>query len=328
MYIFDAHQDIADALLFSSHGDFWRKNDLQEGWNRLGLPVNNQVDFPRLKEAAVKALFGASCAFSVGEKGEIAPSKNHFLETLCQLNLYHRLQREREGQIQIIKTRADLKKITDFNLSFLLSVEGADSIEKDSVALETFFNLGVRSIGLTWNYRNGLAGGCAQEGGLTELGKRVIKKMENLGIALDLAHLNEESFFQALEVSEKPVFVSHTACRSVHEHMRNITDEQIKAVAKGGGVVGICGVPKFVGELNIKKVVDHFMHAIKVAGIEHVVIGTDFGAMTDEKLISGFQEVNNLPKLIETLRKGGLSNEDIEKICHGNLERFLAETLP
>ena len=330
MYTFDSHQDIADAILYASHGDFWRKNGLHEGWNNLGLPVNNQSDFIRLKQGEIRAIFGVSCAFSTDKNGNIIPSPNHLHETLKQINLFHQLLAESKGKIQLIRNRSDLKNIINYTLSFLLAIEGADSIDSELVNLETFFNLAVRSIGLTWSFNNKLAGGCNEDGKLTNLGKKAIRKMNDLGIILDLSHLNDVSAYRAIEVSERPVIVSHAACRTVYDHPRNVPDKLIKLVAQTGGAVGICGVPKFIDkDPSIDDVASHFAHALKLVGVKHVIIGTDFGSMTAEKLIPQFEEVNDVPKLLAHLsKKLGLKKDELERIAHKNLEKILEKTLP
>lgn len=330
MYTFDAHQDIADAMLYASHGNFWKKNKLHEGWNDLNLPVNNQSDFIRLKKGNVKSVFGVSCAFAVDPKGNIVPCPNHLHETLRQLNLYHQLHREGKQKINFIKTKGDLSKIRSYDLSFLLAIEGADSIDEDLVNLETFFNLGVRSIGLTWSFNNALAGGCNEDGNLTKLGKKAISRMAQLGIILDLSHLNEKSSISAVKASTKPMIISHTASSSVYNHPRNASDKVMKMVAESGGAVGICAVPKFINENpTIDDVVRHFSHTIELVGIKNVIVGTDFGSMTGEKLIPNFAEVSDMPNIIKLFKKDlKLTNNEIELVTHQNLENILYKILP
>jgi membrane dipeptidase len=329
MYVIDTHEDISDSVLYSAHGDFWKRNELHEGWNDLKLPVNNQSDFFRLKDGGVKCIFGATCAFGVDENGTIVPCPDHLMETLRHLNFYHQLYRDGKGKIPpFILKKSDLNKIEKNDLSILLSIEGADSIDEDLIALETFFNLGVRCIGLTWSYNNRLAGGCNEDGHLTDLGVRSIRRMEELGITLDLAHINKASCLEAVEVSSKPVIVTHTACKHVHDHLRNMTDEELKAVASTGGAVGICGVPKMVGKLTIEKMIDHMDHMVKIVGIDHVIMGSDFGSMTAEQLIPHFSEVSDFPNLTLALSKRGWKETDIEKLYSKNILRILKANLP
>ena len=114
----------------------------------------------------------------------------------------------------------------------------------------------------------------------------------------------------------------------MHAYPRTITDAQIKAVAAKGGVIGIAGVPKFIGEMTLDAVAKHVMHAIDVAGMDHVCFGTDFGAMTAPALIPDFQDMNHLPQLVQQLRRLGLHDADLDKMTHLNVEGLLRETLP
>lgn len=330
MKIFDLHEDIADSVLYTAHGDFWKRNDLKEGWNDLGIPVNNQSDFVRLQEGNVSAIFGVSCAFGVSADGKIIPSNSHKKDTTEQVNLYLDFKKQKPASINTIKSKKDLNSVADFDLSILLAIEGADSIQSKEV-LEEFFDLGVRSIGLTWSYDNALAGGCAEGGQLTEIGKEIIKHMESLGILLDLAHISEKSHFEALSIVSKPTIVSHTCCKGVYDNERNLTDDQIVAVAETGGLVGICGIARFVGPedtVELDDLMNHFDHAISLVGIDSVGIGSDMGAMTSKRLIPNFSEVSDMPHLVEAFRKRGYKEEEIEKVAYKNIERVLREVLP
>lgn len=315
-------------MLYTAHGDFWKKNGLHEGWNDMNLPVNNQSDFPRLQEGGFKAIFAACCAIATDDEGNIVPVKDHLYETIRHLNLYHRLVHQRPEQVRFILKKEDLDGISEHPMNFLLAIEGADCIDDDLEVVDLFYNMGVRSVGLTWSYNNRIAGGCNEDGELSETGKKAIKRMEEYGMVLDLAHINEKSYYQCLEISTKPVIVSHTACRACYDCPRNISDDQMRAVAKTGGTIGIFGVPKYMGEPTVEKIIEHIQHTIDVVGIDHVSLGTDFGSMTAKKLIPGFEDVTDMPKFLEKLKASGLSDEDMEKITHKNIERVMREVLP
>ncbi len=328
MYIFDLHQDISDSMLYTAHGDFWKKNDLRDGWNDFSLPVNNQSDFVRLGESGFKAIFGACCAIEITKEGKVAPCKDHRAEVERHFALYHQLVEEGQGKVQFILRRDDLAKIKDHALSFLLAVEGADSIDDELAVVDWYAARGVRSVGFTWNYNNRLAGGCMEDGRLSDTGRRAITRMEEHGIVLDLAHINEASFWDCMEVAKKPVIISHTACRVCFDSPRNVSDEQMLAVKKTGGTIGIFGVPKYLGAPTVEKIIEHIRHCVGVVGIDHVSFGTDFGSMTAPQLIPGFEHVSDMPSFIDRMRESGFSEEDLEKIGHKNIERVLWQTLP
>ncbi len=341
MYIFDTHQDITDAMLYSTRTDFWREHKLRDGSNDIGLPVNNQTDFVRLKKGNVKGVFAVTCAVGVdpSKKSDdpascIIPAPDHLRESLRHIAVYHRLKTESDGKIQFIERKSDLERIENYDVSFVLAMEGADSITESLVELETYFNLGIRSIGLTWSYTNGLAGGCNDtDTELTKTGRKAIRRMNELGIILDLAHINEKSFYQALDVNTRPAIISHTASKVVYDHPRNVTDKQLKAVAETGGSIGIFGIPRMIGDhknkqLTVEHIFNHVDHVIDVVGVDHVMLGPDFGTMLDSQLIQGFEQVIDTQNLLNMMREKGYKDEHIEKIAHKNIERVLGTVLP
>ncbi len=171
--------------------------------------------------------------------------------------------------------------------------------------------------GLTWNFDNDLAGGAYGQGDLTALGAQTIADMNKNGIAVDTAHLNERSFWRVLDAAERP-FDSHCACRSLNGHCRNLTDAQLKALAAQGGIVGITAA-KELGVPTFNSFVANVDHAVSVAGIDAVAIGTDlFGATMAEHLTtySHFYFVEN------ALYKRGYSKDDIDKLFCRNAARF------
>ena len=199
----------------------------------------------------------------------------------------------------------------------LRSIEGGDCLNGDLSRLDYFYKRGVRAMGLTWNNENPLSGGAdSPEKGLTPLGILAIKRMEELGIAVDLAHISEKGFWDALEVIKKPPIVSHTAANALYPHRRNLTDGQIRAVAARGGVIGICLYPVFLGCAALETVARHIAHIRNVGGEDCVGIGTDFDGI--DSLPDGISGVEDMPKLFEMLD---------EKTIGLNFARVLREIL-
>ncbi|MCL1819757.1 MAG: dipeptidase [Oscillospiraceae bacterium] len=180
------------------------------------------------------------------------------------------------------------------------AVEGGDCLRGDMSRLDTLYERGVRSLGLTWNNKNELSGGAnTPDIGLTAFGAEVIERCEELGILVDLAHISLKGFFDALKVCKKPPIVSHTAAYALHSHKRSLTDGQIRAVAERGGVIGVCLYPDFLGGDDIDDVVRHIEHIRKVGGRACTGIGTDFDGI--ERLPKGISGVQDMPKLLERL---------------------------
>lgn len=178
---------------------------------------------------------------------------------------------------------------------------------------------GIRAVTLTWNYNNRLAGGCLDDGALTDLGKAVIQRMNALGLLLDLSHINEKSFFPALEASERP-FVSHGNLKAVHDCPRNLSDAQAAALAARGGVIGICLYPAFLGDGNVfARVYENIVRAEEM-GLK-AALGSDFdGADMDPALDTPVK----LLDLRDFLTKKGFTDTMLEHFFYKNAAGLFA----
>lgn len=206
----------------------------------------------------------------------------------------------------------------------LLTMEDAAPLIDDPLNLEVFHALGVRMIGLTWNGRNAFADGQKvgpTPGGLTDLGRALVARMDALGVVVDLAHIAEPGFWDALAVATRPVAVSHANARALHDHHRNLTDEQLKAIAATGGLVGVTFVPGFLtsGAAAREHVVAHLEHMLGVIGEEHVALGSDFDGITAGP--AGLGDVSALTSLTADLLERGHTEARVEKILGSNWER-------
>ena len=231
-------------------------------------------------------------------------------------------------------------------IGLLLSLEGADPLQNDLQLLRIFYDLGVRGLGLTWSRRNYAADGCAfsaaadaPQNGLTPFGRALVEKAEDLGMLIDVSHLNEAGFRDVMAVTQSPVIASHSNCRTLADTPRNLRDEQIEALAEQGGVMGMNAISAFVGnrrrKCGVADMLDHVDHVVKIAGIRHVGIGFDF--------CSGFKNHLSLPHALETydvlpghhhlrdftagLIQRGYSDDDIELILGGNFVRVFEKVL-
>lgn len=205
--------------------------------------------------------------------------------------------------------------------------------------------LGVRMASLTWNDANAFAAGCAADGGLTPLGADAIERMRRLGIAIDLAHAAERTFWDVAErTGAHPLLVSHAASRAVYDHPRNLSDTQLRALAAVGGVVGLMPHPLVVdpSDHGLDRFLDHVDHAVTVAGVEHVGFGGDFlrqiartlrlpdpaPGIAADAAIDGFEGPADYPRLAEALQRRGYGQDEVAALLGGNLLRLLARTLP
>lgn len=205
------------------------------------------------------------------------------------------------------------------NLTPILTVEGGLLIEDDISRINTLYNDGVRALTLTWNGENAIAGGADTDVGLKKFGKAVIKELNHFGIMTDLAHLNKKSYYQALELADRPI-VTHTCFESIYKHRRNIDDDQIKALVDKGGIIGICFYPVFLGEGDVlENVYKNVYHMLELGFCNNLSIGSDFdGCDLSVKLA----DISHIPSLYDYLISKNISKEILDKIFFYNAYNF------
>lgn len=202
------------------------------------------------------------------------------------------------------------------------SLEALDALADRSVLRVTLIHLTPSRLGAS------SAPGSSRKAGLTDFGRAYVERLNELRVGIDLAHINPKGFFDALEVHDKtqPVFVTHTGVAGIYEHWRNVTDEQLRAVAETGGTIGVMLHAPFLGRRNVtaQTVVDHLAHIVDTVGEDHASIGSDYdGAITPPKDLPG---IWTFPRLVQEMLDRGWSSERIRKIVGGNALRAI-ETL-
>jgi membrane dipeptidase len=224
-------------------------------------------------------------------------------------------------------------------IGFILSLEGADSLVNLSY-LEKAYGYGLRALGPAHYGEGRYAGGTGREDGFSKAGKSLLKEMDSLNIILDITHLTDLGFSQAMEIYKGPVWASHHNCRALVKNQRQLTDDQIRILIERGAVIGgvmdawmladgwIRGVslPKAMG-VSLDRLIDHYDHICQIAGnADHVAIGSDLdGAFGTEQSPYDLHTIADLQKLPELLSRRGYSEADIRKILHNNWLRFLRE---
>ena len=204
------------------------------------------------------------------------------------------------------------------NLKVSLAVENGAVIGNDLSLLEKLKQDGVELLTLTWNGENAIAGGALSDGGLTPFGREVIAELNRLGICCDLSHLNEKSFYPALEAASYPI-ATHSNCRAVCDVPRNLTDSQLKALAEKGGIVGICFYPEFTGKPNFEGIYRNIVHMAELGLENSIAIGSDFdgAAMADE-----LSDISRVPDLYRFLSEKGISADLLDKIFYKNAKNY------
>lgn len=213
--------------------------------------------------------------------------------------------------------------------SIVLAIENGLALQGDIRMLDHFHQRGVIYITLCHNGDNDLcdsAKGCQTHSGLSSFGRKVVKRMNELGIIIDMSHAAESSFYDVLAISQKPIVCSHSNCRALCDHPRNLTDEQMRRLAEAGGVMQLTLYPGFVSTDPhadyFTEFFNHLDHAISIMGIDHVGIGTDFDG---DGGIPGIADASELINISRHLIRRGFSERDIEKIWGGNWMRVMAE---
>ena len=333
-FVADLH---CDALLWGR--DLTQKSDF------------GHVDFPRMQEGNVALQVftivskspnvqnmdlnntNAQDIITLLNVAQGRPVSNWF--SLMNRTLYQSKQLERfsddfDGKFILLKSKEDLERlITERQknkniIGGLLGIEGAHALEGKIENLQKAYEAGVRLIGPSHFIDNELGGSAHGESGkgLTEFGKQVIRRMNELNMIIDLAHASPKMFEDVLEISEKPVMVSHTGIRAILNSPRNLSDEQIRKIAEKGGVIGIAFFDLAVGEDEIKGIIASMKRVKNLVGVEHVALGSDFdGSVTVPFDITG------LPLIVEALLNDGFTENEIRAIMGENVKRFLLKIL-
>ncbi len=251
-----------------------------------------------------------------------------------------------------VRSASDLEPVVNGErIGLMLSLEGVEQFGYETWPAETFWELGMRMAGLTWNRRNPFADGAAEDGGLSRLGRALVDELVGLGVILDLAHASPATFDEIIvRAAGAPVICTHAACRSVNDHPRNLTDDQLRALAAADGLFGLMLHPLAIGheQRTLARVVDHLEHAAGVIGIDRVCLGGDFTTRLSEVMppmpepadglmpaglqagagIEGLKGPEDYPALLAALGDRGWSDADIASVSCANLLGFLRRSLP
>lgn len=259
---------------------------------------------------------------------------------------------ENRDEIELARSYDDVVRITESGkIAAILAFEGAEMLGQDLAALRLFYQLGLRMLSFAWMRRTLFGDGTWENdsrGGLTRLGKAAVREVNRLGIIMDISHASDQTAWDILHTSTAPVIASHSNARALQPHLRNVTDDMIRAIAASGGVVGAVAVSGFItdGVPTIAKWVDHIDHMVQLVGIDHVGIGADFydhlskinaGPMiadwAPEPLMeqphpfTGMLGPEDLPGLTAELLRRGYTESDLRKIYHENYYRVMAEVM-
>jgi membrane dipeptidase len=355
--VVDTHDDTTQRFL---DGDF----DL------MPRNASGSIDIPRMKEGGLGAIF-----FSIWIPSKIT-GPEAVKHALDQIDAVREQVRKHPNEITLATTAAEVREAhKNGKIAALMGVEGGHMIASDLGVLRSYAALGVRYMTLTHSGNDEWADSStdkAVHNGLTEFGKDVVREMNRLGVIVDISHVSDKTFYDALEVSKAPLIASHSSCRALCDAPRNMTDQIIRDLAAKGGVIQInyhvgflsqefrnaekadpeidkaiaaevqkrCGdkegcqliegdkvTREYVEQgklprVDWTKIIEHIDHAVKVGGVEHVGLGSDFDGAN---MPYGMEDASKLPQITEALLRKGYSEGDVRKILGENTLRVMAE---
>ncbi|PZE22378.1 dipeptidase [Paenibacillus xerothermodurans] len=281
------------------------------------------VNYARLVQSGVKL----QCFAIYLSELITQPQFEHYME---YINIFYR-KLVKPGKLAVVRNQSDLVNVMNGRtIGGILCLEGGDAIQGNPLYTETLFHLGVRMIGITWNYANWAGDGILEprQGGLSLRGKSFVTQCNQLGMILDVSHLSTRSFWDVAAISTKPFVATHSNTAAICRHPRNLSDDQIRVLIEKDGRIGATFVPWFVsdkGAGSIAQLIKHIDHICALGGEQHVVLGSDFDGV--DKHIPGLEHAGQFGNLVHELGKY-YKDETVANITHGNWYRFLLDNLP
>jgi len=354
------------AIVVDTHDDTTQRLVGDKGFDIARRNTTGNIDIPRMREGGLDAIF-----FSIWMNGDIT-GPIAIKRALDQIDAVREAVRTHPNDLVLATTATEIRQAhAAKKIAALMGVEGGHMIDSDLAILRIYAALGVRYMTLTHSLNTPWAdssGDKPAHDGLAPFGKDVVREMNRLGIMVDISHVADKTFFDALETTKAPMIASHSSARAIANAPRNMTDDMLRAMTKNGGVVMVnyhagflseefrvakagpalqakldavakrcgdnegCSIPAtdalyheamLNGEMpkvSWEKIVDHIDHVAKIAGVDHVGLGSDFDGAT---MPIGMESAANLPKITDALLKKGYSEADIEKILGGNILRVM-----
>jgi membrane dipeptidase len=335
--IIDLHEDI--SLYFLIHGGGEPLGDLKADID------GRSVDIPKYIRGNVKLVFAT--IFPAVETfrpesirleklyGMWPPAvsfrvpQSYILE---HFSIYYRLA-ETYSELTMIDTIGDVERVlvSENKIGLLLHLEGADALD-DPYDLILLKKLGLRSIGITWNYNNKYGSGCMskKDYGLTPEGEELVKTASKIGIIVDVAHASKRTALEVIEISSKPVIISHANVRKFVDTPRNVDDEVLEALHKNKGVIGLSVIGPLIANKpkpTLDDLVQHFIYIYEKFGSDIIAIGTDFPRFAGSPSPKDLESIDKIQVLIERLKEKGLGNSDLRKTAYENALRVLKANL-
>jgi membrane dipeptidase len=364
-----AHKLHFSSLVVDTHDDTTQRF-FSKGFDIGKRNSEGHIDIPRMREGGLDALF-----FSIWIDGRVT-GPQAVQKALDQIDAVRENVQKYPKDIVLARTAEEVRRAhAEHKIAALMGVEGGHMIGNDIHVLRIFADLGVRYMTLTHFYNDEWADSSTDKpahNGLTDFGKDIVREMNRQGILVDISHVSDKTFYDALEISKAPLIASHSSCRALCNHVRDMNDDMIKALAAKGGVIQINYEKSFIDQaymdaydkaaggakehidavtkacnfdeecigkelakaeqqliaegklphVSWERIVDHIDHAVKLAGADHVGLGSDFDGAS---MPDGLEDCSKLPKITEALLRKGYSENDIRKILGENTLRVMEQ---
>jgi membrane dipeptidase len=358
--IFDGHNDVISKLLASERAHAGRLIAAGRGEGARSFferGTEGHIDLPRAKEGGFA---GGLFSIYVGADPQAEPpagpvlGEHHGLQvgfprqltleyaqrtSLAELGILFRLARDSDGQLRIVRTVADVEAcLADDAIAAVIHFEGAEAIDAGLDLLGVYYAMGLRSVGPVWSRANDFGEGVPYlfphspdtGPGLTDRGKALVRACNDMGIVVDVSHLNEKGFWDIAALSTAPLVATHSNAHALTPTPRNLTDRQLDAIRDSGGIVGVNFSVGFLREdggdsadTPMERIVAHFRYLSDRMGIEHVGFGADLDGTMVPACVG---DVTGLPRVVDALRSAGFDAASLEKVAHQNWLRVLAQT--
>lgn len=362
MFLLDSHCDA--PLMLAKGADFGRR--VEQGFIPGRFPVTH-VDFPRMKKGGVNGSF-----FAIYTSNALSPDQATRRALELMARVYDTVAQNPDRAALATSPAQARRNARNGLISIFMGMENGAPIQQDLSLLRLFHRMGITYMTLTHARSNEICDSCTSPeprwGGLSPFGREVVAEMNRLGMMIDVSHISDDSFRDVIRLSQAPVVATHSCCRALCDHPRNMSDEMITALAEKGGVIQINFYPSFldaaygarvspladhaeeaekewlkdpgnpvlqeklrealaamnaVPRPSYRKIVDHIDHVVKLVGIKHVGLGSDFDGI--ETCPDGLEDIGKMQKIIIELRKRGYSDYEIRHIAGGNFLRVMEQ---
>lgn len=300
-------------MIFDAHCDVLLKLYLEPGTGAFQSKGSLHITYPQLLQGRSKVQL-----FAIYIPSDLKPGQR-FQAALEMVNMFYNQILKPNPKLKLVTSKKDVEILKEDEIGAMLTLEGAEAVEEDLTKLEILYRLGVRSVGLTWNWANAAADGALEPrgGGLTNFGFDIVSFLNEKKLWTDVSHLCEKAFWDVIDTADYPI-ASHSNAYSICPNPRNLRNEQIQAIIKKDSVMGITFVPPFLnkkGTAEISDVIRHIEHVCSLGGEDHIGFGSDFDGITET--VQGLSSYIQYENLINTLLRY-FSDKQVKKFLYEN----------